>query len=140
MPLRATPMLRVWRSSEREIVRVISVVDDDASVRLATLDLLNSAGFPCEAFASGKEYFCSGHAPQTECLILDLNMLGMDGLEVQRQVVQSGIGIPIIFITAFPEDRTREQALRAGAVCYLAKPYSDDELLACLERALRQAD
>ena len=133
------PILRLWRFRVREAVRVISVVDDDSSVRLATLDLLNSAGFACAAFASGEEYFRSGHTPETECLILDLNMLGMNGLEVQRQVAQSGFGIPIIFITAFPEDRTREQALRAGAICYLAKPYSDDDLLACLERALGQA-
>jgi FixJ family two-component response regulator len=115
---------------------VISVVDDDASVRLATLDLLNAAGFDCEAFASGEEYFSSGQSEQTRCLILDLNMQGMSGLEVQHQVVQSGQGIPIIFITAFPEARTRAQAFRAGATCYLTKPYSDDELLECLERAL----
>jgi FixJ family two-component response regulator len=118
---------------------VISVVDDDASVRLATLDLLHAAGFVCEAFASGEEYFGSSQTEQTRCLILDLNMQGMSGLEVQHQVVQSGHGVPIIFITAFPEDRTRAQALRAGAICYLAKPYSDDELLACLERALGPA-
>jgi FixJ family two-component response regulator len=115
---------------------VISVVDDDASVRLATLDLLNAAGFACEAFSSGEEYFRSGQAERTTCLILDLNMQGMNGLEVQHQVVQSGQSIPIIFITAFPEARTRAQALGAGATCYLTKPYSDDELLACLERAL----
>jgi FixJ family two-component response regulator len=115
---------------------VISVVDDDASVRVATLDLLNAAGFACEAFSSGEEYFGSGKTEQTTCLILDLNMQGMNGLEVQHQVVQSGKNIPIIFITAFPEARTRTQALRAGATCYLTKPYSDDELLECLERAL----
>jgi FixJ family two-component response regulator len=115
---------------------VISVVDDDASVRLATLDLLNAAGFACEAFSSGEEYFRSGQTERTTCLILDLNMQGMNGLEVQHQVVQSGHDIPIIFITAFPEIRTRAQAIRAGAICYLTKPYSDDELLACLERAL----
>ncbi len=115
---------------------MISVVDDDASVRLATLDLLNAAGFACEAFASGEEYFRSGQTEHTRCLILDLNMQNMGGLEVQHHIVQSGHSIPIIFITAFPEARTRAKAFRAGAVCYLAKPYSDDELLGCLERAL----
>jgi FixJ family two-component response regulator len=115
---------------------VISVVDDDASVRLATLDLLNAAGFTCEAFASGEEYLKSSQAGQTSCLILDLNMTGMSGLQVQHEVMRTGKHIPIIFITAFPEARTRAQALRAGATCYLTKPYSDDELLACLERAL----
>jgi FixJ family two-component response regulator len=118
---------------------VISVVDDDASVRLATLDLLNAVGFTCEAFASGEEYLGSGRAPQTTCLILDLNMTGMNGLDVQRQVVRSGNAVPIIFITAFPEDWSREQAFRAGATCYLTKPYDEDELLACLERALGDA-
>jgi FixJ family two-component response regulator len=115
---------------------VISVVDDDPSVRLATLDLLKAAGYDCEAFSSGEEYFRSCQAPQTKCLILDVNMQGMNGLEVQQHVVQSGQGIPIIFITAFPEARARAQALRAGATCYLAKPYSAEDLLACLGRAL----
>jgi FixJ family two-component response regulator len=130
------PSLRYDDPVYEELLVVISVVDDDASVRLATLDLLNAVGFDCEAFASGEEYLGSGRTPQTSCLILDLNMLGMNGLEVQRQVARSGTDIPVIFITAFPEDWSREQALRAGATCYLTKPYSDDELLACLERAL----
>ncbi len=118
---------------------VISVVDDDASVRLATVDLLDATGFACEAFGSAEEYLCSGRAPQTTCLILDINMLGMSGLELQRQLVQSEYRIPIIFITAFPEDWTREQAFRAGATCYLAKPYNADDLLACIEQALDRA-
>ncbi len=63
-------------------------------------------------------------------------MLGINGLEVQRRIALSGNNVPVIFITAFPEDWTRNQALQAGATCYLAKPYSDDDLLACLERAL----
>lgn len=122
--------------STRETMAVISVVDDDVSVRLATLDLLNSAGFACEAFASGEDYLNSGHTANTRCLILDLNMAGMSGLDVQHQVVQSGHDIPIIFITAFPEDWSRAHAMQAGAAGYLAKPYSDDELLSCLEKAL----
>ena len=118
---------------------MISIVDDDASVRLATLDLLSAVGLPCEAFASGEDYLRSGRAPQTTCLILDITMPGMTGLELQRRLAQSGYGIPIIFITAFPENRTRTQAVQAGAICFLTKPYSDDELLACLERALGRA-
>jgi FixJ family two-component response regulator len=139
MPAHNPPTFGANEAVCREALAVISVVDDDISVRLATLDLLNSAGFTCEVFASGEEYLGSGHAPQTSCLILDLNMLGMSGLEVQSNVVRSGKDIPVIFITAFPEDWSREQAYRAGAICYLAKPYSDEELLAGLERALGRA-
>jgi FixJ family two-component response regulator len=118
---------------------VISIVDDDASVRLALLDLLNAVGLACEAFASGEEYLRSGRAPQTTCLILDITMPGMSGLELQRRLVKSGYAIPIIFITAFPERLVQARAVQAGAVCFLAKPYGDDELLACLERALGRA-
>jgi FixJ family two-component response regulator len=118
-------------------MNVISVVDDDASVRSATVDLLNSAGFSCEAYASAEEYLGSERIAHTACLILDIKMPGLSGLELQRQLVQSGCTIPVIFITSFPEERTRAQASGAGALCYLPKPYSDEELLKCIGRALR---
>ena len=117
---------------------MISVVDDDPSVRRATVDLLSSAGFDCEAFASGDEYLQSGRVAETSCLILDITMPGMTGLDLQRHLVGSEHSIPIIFITGYPEDSSREQAFRAGAICYLPKPYGDDELLGCIGRALGQ--
>lgn len=117
---------------------MISVVDDDASVLSATIDLLDSAGLACEAFPSAEAYLASGHAPSTACLILDVSMPGLTGVELQRRLLQSGHSIPTIFITAFPEERTRAQAERHGAICYLCKPYRDEELLACIRLALER--
>jgi FixJ family two-component response regulator len=119
---------------------VISVVDDDAEVRSATVDLLNSVGFCCEAYESAEDYLGAPQAMRTACLILDLNMPGLNGLELQQQLAQSGHSIPIIFITAFPEERTRAQAIGAGALSYLAKPCSDGELLECVRTALARRD
>ena len=115
---------------------MISIVDDDASVRSATVDLLDSLGFTCEAYGSADEYLGSTTAADARCLILDINMPGLNGLELQQRLLRCGCAPPIIFITAFPEERTRIQALRAGALCYLAKPYSDEELLECIRQAL----
>ena len=119
---------------------MISVVDDDASVRRATIDLLSSAGFDCEAFASGDQYLQSGRVADTSCLILDITMPGMTGLDLQRHLTGSGYNIPTIFITGYPEDATRRQAFRGGAICYLPKPYGDEELLGCIGRALGKGD
>jgi len=119
---------------------VIAVVDDDASVRSATVDLLNSVGFRCEAYESAEHYLGAPQATRTACLILDLNMPGLNGLELQQQLAQSGHPTPIIFVTAFPEERTRAQAVGAGALCYLPKPYSDEELLGCVRLALARRD
>lgn len=115
---------------------VISVVDDDVSVRAAMVDLLNSAGFRCEAYESAEHYLATPKSNRTVCLILDINMPGLNGLELQQKLVQSGLSIPTIFITAYPEERTRAQAIGAGALCYLPKPYSDEQLLESIRRAL----
>jgi FixJ family two-component response regulator len=118
---------------------IISVVDDDESVRTATIDLLNSAGFDCEAFESAEAYLRSNRPAQTSCLILDIRMPGLNGLELQRRLFASGYSIRTIFITAFPKERTRAQAIGSGATCYLRKPYSDEELLACIRQALQSS-
>jgi len=115
---------------------LISVVDDDASVRSATVDLLSSLGFACAAYASAEEYLGSGRVADTSCLILDVNMPGLNGLGLQARLGQLGHSTPIVFITAYPEDRTRNQAIRAGAICYLPKPYNDAELMECIRSAL----
>jgi FixJ family two-component response regulator len=117
-------------------MNMISVVDDDVTVRSATVDLLNSHGFACEAYASAEEYLGSERIEDTSCLILDVSMPGLNGLELQKQLTEAGRTIPIIFITAFPDERARAQATRGGALCYLPKPYSDEELVACIRRAL----
>ena len=120
--------------------RLISVVDDDASVRSATVDLLASIGFGCEAFASAEAYLQSDVVNRTLCLILDVRMPGLSGLELQRLLTDQGRIVPIIFITSFPDERTRRQAIEGGAVCYLLKPYSDDELLHCIRLALEPSE
>ena len=111
-------------------------MDDDASVGSATVDLLASVGFVCEAFASAEAYLQSDVANQTLCLILDVIMPGLNGLELQRLLTDQGSIVPIIFITSFPDERIRQQAIKDGAICYLPKPYSDDELLHCIRLAL----
>jgi len=117
-------------------MHVISVVDDDASVLSATVDLLDAVGLRCEAFPSAEAYLASDRVRSTSCLILDVSMPGLNGVELQRRLLHAGHFIPTIFITAFPEERTRVQAESYGAVCYLCKPYRDEELLACIRLAL----
>jgi FixJ family two-component response regulator len=116
--------------------RLISVVDDDASVRSATVDLLASVGFACEAFVSADAYLQSDAANRTACLILDVRMPGLNGLELQQLLAEQGRAVPIIFITSYPNERVRRRAIRGGAICYLPKPYSEEELLGCIRLAL----
>jgi len=123
-------------------MQLVSVVDDDPSVRSATIDLLNSAGLTCQGFASAEAYLASGWVARTSCLVLDVCMPGLTGIELQHKLVQSGHSIPVIFITAFPKERLRAETAAMGAICYLLKPYSEDEFLGCIRRALaaRQAN
>ena len=116
--------------------QLISVVDDDSSVRSATVDLLASVGFACEPFASADAYLQSDAADRTACLILDIRMPGLNGLELQRILINQGRAVPIIFITSYPNEQVRRRAIRAGAICYLSKPYSEEELLGCIRLAL----
>jgi FixJ family two-component response regulator len=119
---------------------IISVVDDDESLRSATIDLLDSAGFTCESFGSAEAFLESGRIADSACLILDIRMPGMSGLDLQRHLETTGYATPIIFVTAFPEERTRSRAMVDGAVCYLSKPFNDQELLDCVHRALKRGD
>jgi len=117
---------------------LISVVDDDESLRSATTDLLVSTGFTCESFVSAETFLESGRIADSACLVLDIRMPGMSGLDLQRHLETAGHATPIIFVTAFPEERARERALADGAVCYLPKPFSDQELLDCVHWALKR--
>src|ERR1700741_4469151 len=101
---------------------VVSIVDDDPSMRLATDRLVRSLGYTAHVFASAKDFLESPHAAGSRCLIADVQMPGMSGLELQEHLLTQGRRIPIILITAFPEERARERALRAGALCFLTKP------------------
>jgi FixJ family two-component response regulator len=115
---------------------VISIVDDDPSVREGTMDLLNSMGFITETFRRADEFLESNRLHSTSCLIADMQLPGMTGLELYDHLVGSGHVVPTILITAFPDDKDRARALRAGVSCYLAKPFGETELLACIQSAL----
>jgi len=115
---------------------VISIVDDDESVCEAIVDLMRSMGFMAEAFALAETFLRSESRHVTSCLILDGQMPGMSGLEFHRRLIASGSHIPTVLITAYPDEKVRTQALRAGVIGYLTKPFSDAELLRCINSAL----
>ena len=116
---------------------IVSIVDDDKSVRDAMRTLVNSFGLEANTFACAEAFLESGRVEETCCLITDWQMPGMSGVELQELMMANGYSTPIIFITAFPEERIRSRVLRAGAVGFLAKPFADESLMGCLERALR---
>ena len=117
---------------------VVSIVDDDISVRRSTRRLLRSSGFHTEAFASAEEFLDSKAVAATACLILDLRMPGMNGLELQRRLTQNGNPVPIIFLSAHASEEDERSALRAGAVQFLRKPISKEALLSAIRDALNR--
>ena len=118
-------------------VSIISVVDDDQSVRESLHGLLRSLGYKVQAFASAEDFLDSDFLHETDCLILDVRMPGMSGIELQRQLTTRAISIPIIFITAHGDEETKTQALGGGAVDFLVKPFSEDSVLGALTAALK---
>jgi FixJ family two-component response regulator len=116
--------------------KTVAIVDDDEAVRVALEGLLKSAGLPARAFESAEEFIESGQQFQVDCLITDIRMPGMSGLELQAKLNTEGCRIPIVFITAHGDAKMRMQALRAGAVEFLAKPFDDDVLLESVYAAL----
>ena len=116
---------------------LISIVDDDDSVRESLSGLIRSVGFKAVVFASAEEFLNSGQLRNTDCLILDVRMSGMNGLELQRQLGASHCEIPIIFITAHGDEEVRSRALNGGAVEYLLKPFSEEALLKAIDVALK---
>jgi FixJ family two-component response regulator len=115
---------------------VIAIVDDDLSVREALTSLVRSLGYGTIAFGCAEDLLKSKRRRSVSCLIADVQMPGMSGLQLYDQLVASGKPLPTILITAFPDERTRERALQAGVICYLAKPFSEDDLLACIHSSL----
>jgi FixJ family two-component response regulator len=114
----------------------ISIVDDDKAVREATQGLVRSLGYDASTFSSAGEFLASGHLHDTSCLITDLHMPELSGIDLQSRLIADGHRMPIIFITAYPEDSARERAMKAGAIGFIGKPFSEDRLIGCLERAL----
>jgi FixJ family two-component response regulator len=117
---------------------LISVIDDDESVRRTTTRLIESFGFRAAAFESAENFLGSGHLNDTSCLIVDVQMPGMNGLQLQSQLAAAGCSIPIIFITAHDDKESRRRAMQAGAVAFLAKPFNDGELLQIIHSALHE--
>jgi FixJ family two-component response regulator len=115
---------------------VISIVDDDESVRLARDNLLKSLGYIVHTFASAQEFLRSPHSRDTSCVIADVQMPGMSGVELQAILLDRDQRVPFIFITAFPDMAVRTRALKAGAVGFLTKPFDGATLIKCLETAL----
>jgi len=119
------------------MLSVISVIDDDASVRAATDNLLSSLGYIVHTFASAEEFLQSPGLHDCACVVADVHMTGMTGLNLLGRMRSQGHNTPFVFITAFPEDGVRDRALRVGAVGFLAKPYSAPDLIKCVETAVR---
>jgi DNA-binding response OmpR family regulator len=115
---------------------VISIIDDDPSVREGTMDLLNSAGFVAETFKDADEFLKSGRVDDASCVVADMRMPGMSGLELHDHLLRVGKTIPTILITAFPRNGDRARALESGVSCYLSKPFNDKDLLSYVRSAL----
>jgi len=113
------------------------VVDDDESVRRSTRRLLESFGYRAAVFESAEGFLRFDQLQNTSCLVLDVQMPGMDGLQLQTQLAAEGCGIPVIFITAHDDQKSRRRALRAGAVAFLGKPFTDQQLLQAIRSVLR---
>jgi FixJ family two-component response regulator len=116
--------------------KLVVIVDDDDSMRCAVQDLLEAVGLPAQGFAAAEEFLSSGKQRDTACLITDIRMPGMSGLELQAKLNAELCRIPIVFISAHGDEEMRLQALRAGAVEFLAKPFDDKTLLEIVRMAL----
>lgn len=115
---------------------MITIVDDDASVRKALIRLFKAAGYQVQAFESSEAFLLSGALAQTQCLVLDVHLPKMNGLELQRQLVDERLTCPTVFISAFDDEDTRQMAVRNGAIGFLGKPVDVDHLLSLIEQSL----
>ena len=118
---------------------LVAIVDDDKSHRNATRDLLRAAGFPTATFEDAESFLGSASRASAACLVADMRMPGMTGLELYQALVASGEHIPTVIITAHPEELTRSRARDAGITCYLSKPFAPDDLLECVGEALAKS-
>jgi FixJ family two-component response regulator len=117
-------------------VPVISIIDDDESVRVAISSLVRSLGLSACGFASAEDFLRSPDLQETACLITDVQMPGMTGIELQEVLIAQGRRMPIIFITAFPEEKIRQRLLAAGAAAFLIKPFDGQTMIKCLDTVL----
>ena len=115
---------------------MVAVVDDDEMVRDGTQSLVRSLGYRAFAFASADEFLKSDQVHDTSCLITDVHMPGLNGIDLQDRLIAQGHRIPIIFITGYPEEHTRARAMKAGAIAFIPKRYTVEHLIGCLDTAL----
>jgi FixJ family two-component response regulator len=134
----------VWLQIEQEAVllkeSLISIVDDDQAVRGSIRRLMRSLGFTAETFGSAAAFLVSPSLDQTACLIADINMPEMTGVELYRRLTDTGHAIPTILITAYPDETARVWALSNGVICYLPKPFEEADLLLCVREALARGE
>ena len=115
---------------------LVAIVDDDKSIRDATQNLLEAGGFSTATFQSAETFLTSARRARVACLVADMRMPGMTGLELHQQLVALGRVIPTVLVTAYPDEATRLRARKAGIRCYLPKPFAPDELLECIRQAI----
>jgi len=130
--------IRAALHNESKLPKLISIVDDDECIRRTTQLLIESFGFRVSVFETAREFLNSDDLNATSCLIVDVQMPGMDGLQLQSQLAAMGRRLPVIFITAYNSNESRRRAMHAGAVAFLDKPFSDEQLLQAIRSALRR--
>ena len=123
--------------SEMAKPELVSIVEDDEPFRESMRNLVTALGYATEAFPSAASFLASPRLAETACLVADVQMPGMTGLELHRHLLAAGYAIPTILVTAYPQESVRKRALKDGVVCYLGKPVDDDDLEHCLGRALQ---
>ena len=116
---------------------LVSIVDDDQPFRESMRKLVTLLGYAVEAFPSAAEFLASRFLPETDCLVTDVHMPGMTGVELHGRLIKLGYAIPTILVTAYPDEAVRTQALKDGVICYLGKPVDDADLESCLRDALK---
>ena len=127
----------LWKGRRVPAGPSISVIDDDASMRSAVVALVRSAGYDAHGFASAEDFLGSGAVQSFACIITDIQMPGMSGIELKQHLAASQSSVPVIMITARPDPGLEEKALASGAVCFLRKPFDGSILIDCLQKALR---
>jgi FixJ family two-component response regulator len=119
---------------------IVSIIDDDISVRVAVADIVRSMDLTANTFASGQDFLTSNSLADTACIVADVQMPGISGIELQQALKVKDLKIPMIFITAYSDERIRAKALDGGAICFLNKPFGGGAIIECIERALSTRD
>jgi FixJ family two-component response regulator len=139
-----TPRRHGLRVKERSValskLPLVAIIDDDASVRMTTDSLVRSLGYRTRTFASAEEFVRANRPDDLSCVIADVQMPGMSGVELQAHLRSQGSRVPFMFFTAFPDEKIRAQALAAGAICYLTKPFDEESLVVGFQAALKARD